>query len=45
VFQRKRLEIGSTPLLGSSKNYIHGLPIKAIETQSLRLLPPESFSA
>ncbi len=43
VFHRNLREIGSTPVLGSSKNYIHGLPIKAIETQSLRLFPPDKF--
>jgi hypothetical protein len=39
------LATGSRPVLGSSKNYRLGPPISEFATQSLRLLPPLSFSA
>jgi len=45
VRQRNLLAIGSTPVLGSSKNYIPGPPISASLTQSFLLLPPESLPA
>jgi len=39
------LALGSTPVLGSSKKIIGGLPIRAMATESLRLFPPDSYSA
>jgi hypothetical protein len=36
---------GSIPVEGSSKNTIGGLPIIAIATLNLRLLPPDSYPA
>lgn len=42
TFHINRLALGSIPVEGSSKKTILGLPIIAIATDSLRLLPPES---
>merc|ERR1719245_1713902 len=41
----ERRAIGSIPVDGSSKNTIGGLPIIAMATLSLRLLPPEYVPA
>lgn len=40
VFHKNLLAIGSTPVEGSSQNYIFGPPISAIETHSFLLFPP-----
>lgn len=45
VLKRNLLDIGSTPLLGSSKNVISLPPIKASATQSFLLFPPLSYPA
>jgi len=45
VFHKNLLAIGSTPVDGSSKNYISGPPIKALATHSFLLLPPDKFPA
>lgn len=42
TFHMKRLALGSIPVDGSSRNTILGLPIMAIATDSLRLLPPDN---
>jgi len=43
MFHMKRLACGSTPVEGSSKKIIGGLPIIAKETLSFLLLPPDRF--
>lgn len=45
VLNRNLLDIGSTPVDGSSKNVMSLPPIKASATHSLRLLPPLSYPA
>lgn len=45
MFHMKRLACGSTPVDGSSKKIIGGLPIIAMETLSFLLLPPDRFYA
>jgi hypothetical protein len=39
------LAFGSTPVLGSSKKIIGGLPINAIATDNFLLFPPLRFDA
>ena len=43
VFHKNLLAIGSTPVLGSSKNYIEGPPINALLTHNFLLLPPDNL--
>jgi hypothetical protein len=45
LFHKNRLEIGSTPDEGSSKNIIFGLASIAILTHNFLLLPPLKFPA
>ena len=45
IFNNFFLEIGSTPVVGSSKNSKVGEPIKDIAQQSFLLLPPLRFFA
>jgi len=39
-FQTKRFEIGSIPVVGSSRYIIFGLPTLAIAMDNLRFIPP-----
>jgi hypothetical protein len=43
MFHIYRFACGSTPVEGSSRKIIGGLPMIAIETESFLLLPPERF--
>jgi hypothetical protein len=43
MFHMKRLACGSTPVDGSSRKMIGGLPMIAMETESFLLLPPDKF--
>lgn len=45
VLNKNLLEIGSTPVLGSSKKVISLPPINASATQSFLLFPPLSYPA
>src|SRR5687767_2418735 len=45
IFQSSRLEIGSTPTLGSSNNKILGDPIKAHARPNFCFIPPDNFPA
>jgi hypothetical protein len=45
VLKRNLLEIGSTPVLGSSKKVISLPPIKASATHNFLLFPPLSYPA
>ena len=45
VFHKNLLAIGSTPVLGSSKNYILGPPINALLTHNFLLFPPDNRPA
>ena len=45
ILNRLRREIGSTPVVGSSKNSTAGLAKRERAQQSLRLLPPLSWPA
>ena len=40
VFHSRRLATGSTPVVGSSRKMIEGLPISAMPVLSFRLFPP-----
>jgi len=42
IFHMNLLAWGSTPVDGSSRKIRGGLPIRAIETESFLLLPPDS---
>lgn len=41
IFHMNRLALGSMPVEGSSRKIMLGLPIMAMATDSLRLLPPD----
>jgi len=45
VFHKNLLAIGSTPVLGSSKNCMSGPPIRAHATHNFLLFPPDKFPA
>lgn len=43
AFQRQRLETGSTPVVGSSRNVINGLPTIAFECDPIECNCPYEF--